>query len=196
MGKYTALFFPFTLCMVCFGCKAISTNTVHVDAPYHNARTMAVMRFDDESIQREGIKGLFIKTITNPDAGEALAGIITDELRHWRKYLVLTRSEVKNRISAEDMKEDELVKRHDYITLGKILQVDAVVIGKIYQFGLSNMAIYERGNVSFRADCVDTENGKILWSIETHNSTPYNDEIELAVEVAKESVEKLEKEIK
>ena len=57
------------------------------------------------------------------------------------------------------------------------------------------MPVYERGHVSFTAECIDTKNGKILWSIEANESASYNDEIELATKVIKELIEKLEKEV-
>jgi hypothetical protein len=119
---------------------------------------------------------------------------MTDELHRWEKYRILSRSEVKNKIKTGDAKEEELVKLKDYAALGKILNVDAVVIGKIYKFGLSNMTVYARGNVSFTAECIDTNKGEMLWSMETNESAPYKDEVDLAIKIVKEAVEKLKKE--
>lgn len=184
-----------SMAVLCAGCKTVSKITINVnlDSSDRSVKTMAVMCFDDKLIQNEAVKGLIMKTISNPDAGEMLANIMTDELRRWGKYRILSRSEVKSKIKAENIKE-ELVKLKDYATLGKILNVDAVVIGKIYKFGLSNMTVYQRGNVSFTAECIDTNKGKMLWSMETNESAPYKDEVDLAIKVAKEAVEKLKKE--
>lgn len=165
---------------------------VERETPYHHRNTLAVMCFDDGHIQKDEVKGLFIKTISNPDAGEMLAGMMTDALSDWGRYHILTRSEIRNILKAEDIKE-ELMR--DSIALGKILEVDAVVIGKVYKLELSNAAIYQCGKVSFKADCIDTKQGKILWSIEANKSVPYKDEVVLASEAIKEAVEKLEKKI-
>ncbi|HHT9146016.1 MAG: DUF799 family lipoprotein [Candidatus Brocadiaceae bacterium] len=185
-----------SMVVLCAGCKTISKNTINVnlDTSDRSVKTLAVMRFDDKLIQDEAVKGLIMKTISNPDAGEMLADMMTSELLKWGKYRILSRSEVKSKIKAGDIKEEELVKLKDYTTLGKILNVDAVIIGKIYKFGLSNMTIYARGNVSFTAECIDTNKGKMLWSIETNESAPYKDEVDLAIKVVKETVEKLKKE--
>lgn len=190
-------FFILVICTICSGCKTVSMTETHVDreTPYHDRNTLAVMRFDDEYIQKDGVKGFFIKTISNPDAGEMLAGMMTDALSDWGRYSILTRSEIRNKLKAEDMKEEGMVKERDYSILGKILEVDAVVIGKIHKLELSNMAIYQRGNVAFKADCIDTKQGKILWSIETNKCAPYKDEVVLASEAIKEAVESLEKKI-
>ena len=187
-----------SMAVLCAGCKTVSRITINVnlDSSDRSVKTLAVMRFDDKLIQNEAVKGLIMKTISNPDAGEMLANMMTDELRRWGKYRILSRSEVKSKIKAEEIKEEELVKLKDYATLGKILNVDAVVIGKIYKFGLSNMTVYQRGNVSFTAECIDTNKGKMLWSMETNESAPYKDEVDLAIKVAKEAVEKLKKELK
>jgi len=185
-----------SMAVLCAGCKTISRITINVnlDSSDRSVKTLAVMRFDDKLIQNEAVKGLIMKTISNPDAGKTLADMMTDELRRWGKYRILSRSEVKSKIKAGDIKEENLVKLKDYATLGKILNVDAVVIGKIYKFGLSNMTVYQRGNVSFTAECIDTNKGKMLWSMETNESAPYKDEVDLAIKIVKEAVEKLKKE--
>ena len=187
-----------SMAVLCAGCKTISRITINVnlDSSDRSVKTLAVMRFDDKLIQNEAVKGLIMKTISNPDAGKTLADMMTDELRRWGKYRILSRSEVKSKIKAGDIKEENLVKLKDYAALGKILNVDAVVIGKIYKFGLSNMTVYQRGNVSFTAECIDTNKGKMLWSMETNESAPYKDEVDLAIKVVKEAVEKLKKEVK
>ena len=185
-----------SMAVLCAGCKTISRITINVnlDSSDRSVKTLAVMRFDDKLIRDEAVKGLIMKTISNPDAGKTLADMMTDELRRWGKYRILSRSEVKSKIKAGDIKEENLVKLKDYAALGKILNVDAVVIGKIYKFGLSNMTVYQRGNVSFTAECIDTNKGKMLWSIETNESAPYKDEVDLAIKIVKEAVEKLKKE--
>ena len=185
-----------SMAVLCAGCKTISRITINVnlDSSDRSVKTLAVMRFDDKLIRDEAVKGLIMKTISNPDAGEMLADIMTSELFKWGKYRILSRSEVKSKIKAGDIKEENLVKLKDYAALGKILNVDAVVIGKIYKFGLSNMTVYQRGNVSFTAECIDTNKGKMLWSMETNESAPYKDEVDLAIKIVKEAVEKLKKE--
>ena len=185
-----------SMAVLCAGCKTISTSTINVnlDPSDRSVKTLAVMRFDDELIQDEAVKGLIMKTINNPDAGEMLADIMTDELRRWGKYRILSRSEVKSKIKAGDIKEEELVRLKDYATLGKILNVDAVIIGTVYKFGLSDMTVYARGSVSFTAECIDTNKGKMLWSMEINESAPYKDEVDLAFKVVKEAVGKLKEE--
>lgn len=198
MGRLIGLLILFVCMALCFGCKTISKSTIQVnlDATDPEIKTMAVMRFDDEYIQEKGVKGFFIKTISNPDAGEMLADMMTNELTRWGKYHILTRSEIRNKIRVGgDSKEQELVKLRDFAVIRKILKTDAVVIGKIYEFGLVNMPVYERGNVSFVAECIDTRTGKILWSIEANKSVSYKDEVELVSQVIKEAVEKIRKEI-
>ncbi|HHT9136673.1 MAG TPA: GNA1162 family protein [Candidatus Wunengus sp. YC60] len=187
-----------SMAVLCVGCKTISRSTINInlDTSDRSVKTLAILRFDDKFIQDKAVKGLIMKTISNPDAGEMLADMMTDELRRWGKYHILSRSEVKSKIKASDAEEEELVKLKDYDALGKMLKVDAVVIGKIHKFGLSNMTVYARGNVSFTAECIDTKKGKVLWSMETNESAPYKDEVDLAIKVIEEAVEKLKKETK
>lgn len=190
------VFLILVLCILCFGCKTISTSVINVDIdiPSRDIKTVAVMRFDDKLIQNEAVKGFFLKTISNPDAGEMLAEIMTGELSGWNKYEILPRSVVKDKIRAGNVGEEELARQRDYKTLGKMLKADAVVIGKIHAFDLSRMPVYERGNVSFTAECINTQNGKVLWSLDASETAPYKDEIEVASKVIKEAVERLRKE--
>lgn len=184
------------LCVSCFGCKTISTSVIDIDldVPSREIKTVAVMRFDDKLLQDKAVKGFFIKTMSNPDAGELLADIMTGELSRWDKYEIIPRSEVKDKIRTGGATEEELVIQRDYKALGKILKADAVVIGKIRAFDLSRMTVYERGDVSFTAECIDVENGKVLWTLETRETVPYKDEIEVASKVIKEAVERLKEE--
>ena len=74
-----------SMVVLCVGCKTISRITINVnlDSSDRSVKTLAVMRFDDKLIQNEAVKGLIMKTISNPDAGEMLADMMTDELRRW-----------------------------------------------------------------------------------------------------------------
>src|SRR3972149_5027246 len=137
--------------VLCAGCKTISMITINVnlDSSDRSVKTLAVMRFDDKLIRDEAVKGLIMKTISNPDAGETLADMMTDELRRWGKYRILSRSEVKSKIKAGDIKEEELVRLKDYATLGKILNVDPPAVSKKIKITILNVTVCARGSVSF-----------------------------------------------
>lgn len=168
---------------------------VNVEIPGGVAQTMAVLRFDDHLTSNDSVKGFIVQTVNSPDAGELLADMASNAFMKWGKYHVLSRPEVKSRIRAGDSKEEELVAEKAYSKIGEILKVDAVVLGKINTFGSSSMAIYERGRVSFTAECIDTKSGKTLWSLDADESAPYKDEFELAEKVVGETVEKLKQEL-
>ena len=70
------------------------------------------------------------------------------------------------------------------------------ILGKILEFKLSSSVIYERGTVSFVAECIDTKNGNVLWTIEANESAAYEDEIELAGKAMRTAIEKLKKELR
>ena len=64
MNRLTEVFM-LLICILCFGCKTISTSVINVDLdiPSRDIMTLAVMRFDDKLIQDNAVKGVFIKTI-------------------------------------------------------------------------------------------------------------------------------------
>jgi len=182
------------LCLHCTGCSISTKSTINInlDDSFHEIKEIAVLRFEDKSIQEEGVTGFVFQSIPNPSAGDILAEIFTNELIRISAYSVLTRPEVKDRIRASGgMKEKSLAEQKDCATLKKVLKVDAVVIGKVNAFGVKNMPIYERGITAFSAECIDIRNGNILWSIEINRSAPYKNEIELAKETIRELMKQL-----
>ncbi len=191
--KKLIAFFLLSIVLICSGCKTISTSTINVgsEAPPTGIKTLAVMRFDDQAIQGKQINGLLSKTLSNPDGGEIIAGIMTGELQKWKRYRVLTRSEVRNIFKRGDMHEAALVNAKDYATIRKMLQVDTIVWGKISKLEVSDMKIYARGNVSLIAECIDTKNGNVLWSLNIDESAPYRDEVELADKAIKEAIQQI-----
>ncbi|MBI5306936.1 MAG: DUF799 family lipoprotein [Planctomycetes bacterium] len=182
----------------CAGCSTISKSTldINLDDSFHQIKTIAVLRFDDKSIQEEGVQGFVVQSIPNPDAGEILADIFTNELSRVYTYAVLTRAEVKDRIRASGVKEKSLTSQKDFATLQKALKVDAVVIGKIDAFGIKNMPIYERGIAAYSAECIDVRNGNVVWSVEINRSEPYKNEIEVAKETTRKLMEQLKDDLK
>ena len=177
----------------CTGCSTTTKSTldVNLDDSFHQIKTIAVLRFDDKSIQAEGVQGFVIQSIPNPDAGEMLADIFSNEMSRISAYTVLTRTEVKDKVKVGGVKEKNLAGEKDYATIQKTLKTDAVVIGKIDAFGIKNMPIYERGTVAFSAECIDVRNGNVVWSIEINKSEPYKNELELAKETIRKLMEEL-----
>ena len=177
----------------CAGCSTTSKSTLNVnlDDSFHQVKTVAVLRFDDKAIQQEGVQGFVVQSIPNPDAGEILAEIFTNELSRIYTYSILTRAEVKDRIRASGVKERTLASQKDFAALQKTLKVDAIVFGKIDAFGIKNMPIYERGIAAFSAECIDIRNGNVVWSIEVNRGEPYKNEIAVAKEMTRKLMEQL-----
>ncbi|MBM4054660.1 MAG: hypothetical protein FJ264_08325 [Planctomycetes bacterium] len=185
------------ICLVCFGCKTVSKTNIIVDEDDYSRsiHTIAVMHFDEQLISGKEVEGTFIKTYTNTNAGEMLATMISRELSQLETYNVLSRADITDIINENYADEKNLVSRRDYAGLGKLLGVDSVVIGNILTFKLANNLIYERGTVSFIAECIDTKNGNVLWTIEANESAVYKDEVELAEKAVKNSIDKLRNEL-
>lgn len=182
----------------CTGCTTTSKSALNVnlDDSFHQVKTVAVLRFDDKAIQMEGVQGFVVQSIPNPDAGEILAEIFTNELSRVYTYSILTRAEVKDRIRVSGVKEKTIAGQKDFATLQKALKVDAVVFGKIDAFGIKNMPIYERGVAAFSAECIDIRNGNIVWSVEVNRGEPYKNEIEVAKDIIRQLMEQLKDDLK
>jgi len=196
MNKITGLV-VLIICMMCYGCKTISRIDIYLerDKNFHRVNSIAVMRFDDKLIQERMVKGVFIKTITSSDAGETLAAMTEVALQKLGQYQVISRTNIKERLGAMNVSEKDIVSQKDYKLVSKTFGVDAVIFGKILEYKLSSALVYERGRVAFIAECIDTNTGKTLWTIEADESSAYLDEIELASKAIRKSIRKLGKEI-
>lgn len=196
MGKLLTLLSLF-VCLLCFGCKTTSISNIDVDVDESNPdiKTIAVMKFDDWEIQGNTKSSMLLSTITNPDAGDILADIMSSELAQWGRYKVTSHAEVKRILRKENLDEESLIRHKVYSKLGNILSVDAIIFGKVHEFGLSSALVYQRGNAAFHVECVDSKNGNIMWSFDVDESAPYKNELELASKLIKDSLERLEREI-
>jgi hypothetical protein len=201
MKKYAVLF------LLLSGCATIGTVSevnLNRDFPHHEIQKIAVLILETSWQDQDKEKTSFglSSTIVSPDAGTILANIIARELAKWGRYVVLDRRALKEELKLINLNEKNILHSEDYLSLGKSLGVDAVVIGKVEKFGISYRSIPPRfaisltTEVSFLARCIDVTTNEAIWSIKIGGTSKEDNEKSLASKLAAKTVKLLEAEMK
>ena len=201
MKKYAVLFLLFS------GCATIGTVSevnLNKDFPHHEIQKIAVLILETSWQDQDKEKASFglSNTIASPDAGTILADIIARELVNWGRYVVLDRRALEEELELINLNEENILHSEDYLSLGKSLGVDAVVIGKVEKFGISYRSIPPRvvisltTKVSFLARCIDVTTNEVIWSIKIDGTSKEDNEKSLASKLVTKTVKLLEAEMK
>ena len=201
MKKYAVLFLLFS------GCATIGTVSevnLNKDFPHHEIQKIAVLILETSWQNQDKEKTNFglSNAIASPDAGTILADIIAKELAKWGRYVVLDRRALKEELELINLNEKNILHSEDYLSLGKSLGIDAVVIGKVEKFGISYRSIPPRfaisltTKVSFLARCIDVTTNEVIWSIKIDGTSKEDNENSLASKLVTKTVKLLEAEMK
>ncbi len=201
MKKYAVLFLLFS------GCATIGTVSevnLNEDFPHHEIQKIAVLILETSWQDQNKEKANFglSNTIASPNAGAILADIIARELAKWGRYVVLDRRALEEELKLINLNEENILHSEDYLSLGKSLGVDAVVIGKVEKFGISYRSIPPRvaisltTRVSLLARCIDVTTNKAIWSIKIGGTSREDDEKSLASKLVAKAVSTLKTKMK
>ena len=201
MKKYAILFLLFS------GCATIGTVSevnLNKDFPHHEIQKIAVLILETSWQNQDKEKTNFglSNAIASPDAGTILADIIAKELAKWGRYVVLDRRALEEELELINLNEKNILHSEDYLSLGKSLGIDAVVIGKVEKFGISYRSIPPRfaisltAKVSFLARCIDVTTNEVIWSIKIDGTSKEDNEKSLASKLVTKTVKLLEAEMK
>jgi len=75
-------------------------------------------------------------------SGSAVTGLLTSELARNGKYRVLERSKLKSVIDEQDLQRSGMVDQATAVKMGKMLGVDAVILGSVTQYEMDKTQVY------------------------------------------------------
>lgn len=120
--------FPvFTLALLAAGCLAWGQQT----SPQTSKKRVAVLNFDYSTVQGD-VASLFG---TNQDIGKGIADLLVDRLVTDGRVSVIERKALDKVVSEQNFSNSDRADATSAAKLGRILGVDAIVIGSITQFG-------------------------------------------------------------
>lgn len=141
-------------------------------------RRIAVLNFDVATVSKSGLSyGLYSDT----GAGQGISNLLTNELVKDGTYILIERSQIDKVLSEQNLGQSGRIEPSTAAQIGRVLGVDAVLIGSITEFnvtdssqsgslggffGLGGNRKKQNANVNLTARVVSTATGQILTSAE------------------------------
>src|SRR5437868_14948603 len=94
-------------------------------------KRVAVMNFDYATVQ-SGVQAIFG---ANQDIGKGIADLLVDKLVNDGTYSVIERKMIDKIIAEQNFSNSDRADANSAAKIGKILGVDAIIVGSITQFG-------------------------------------------------------------
>lgn len=198
MKKYAVLFLLLSGCVTI---GSVSEVTVNKDFPHNEVQKIAVIMFETP-IEDKGNAGHNSKSAMGPNAGAILAGMTASELIKWGKYAVVDRKELEEDLKLKNLGEEDFLQKGNYSSIGKSLGVDAVVVGKVEDFGFSykslpsGLVLSLVTKVTFTAMCIDITTNETVWAINIKGTSKKDSERVLASELITKAIETLKTKLK
>jgi hypothetical protein len=105
-------------------------------------------------------------TYTTPaNAGISVAGAVSYELMHVPNVTLIEQSPLEKRLNGHQLSLSGVANNPDYILLGQILPVDALIFGNVTIFQLWHDMAGHGGIVAYSARLVNIHTADVLFSI-------------------------------
>jgi curli biogenesis system outer membrane secretion channel CsgG len=108
-----------------------------------NKRSVAVLDFDYATVQ-DGLQAIFG---TNQDIGKGIADLMVEKLVKTGTYRVIERKAIAKILAEQNFSNSDRVDPNTAAKVGRLLGVDAIVMGSITQFGRDDKTTNVGGNV-------------------------------------------------
>jgi len=193
MKKYAILFLLLSSCVTI---ENISETEIDESFPHNEIQKIAVIMFETP-IDDKGDSRHNSKSIIGPNAGAILADMTASELMKWGKYVVLDRKALEEELELKNLREEDFLHTGNYSSLGRSLGIDAVVVGKVDDFGLSYKSLSSGfvvslvTKVSFTARCIDITTNETIWTVNIKGTSKKDSEKVLASELITKAIKTL-----
>ncbi|MBC2694391.1 MAG: DUF799 family lipoprotein [Desulfobacteraceae bacterium] len=156
-----------------------------------------ILSYINPSVDFSYIKRVAVAPIINLTndkfAGEKVMSVLATEILRRGVFDVVEFGEVAKVLREEGLKQDNLVGKQLAARAGKRLNIEAIFIGSVMQYGVSNIARSSFSEVSISVKLVDVNSYTILWEA-THNIKGVNIFDQL-FGIRKESIEDICKDV-
>ncbi|MHC4268013.1 MAG: GNA1162 family protein [Planctomycetota bacterium] len=196
MKKFAILFL---LLSSCASINKVSEVTINENFPHNEIQRIAVIMFEVPDKEKDGFGS---KKVTIQDAGAILANVTAIELEKWGKYVVVSRKALKEELKLKDLREKDFLRTEDYSSLGKSLGVDAIIVGRVEDYGVSYTSISSGfvlslvTNISFTANCLDVTTNETIWAMKIAGSSSKDNERVLATKLLVKAINTLKAKLK
>jgi curli biogenesis system outer membrane secretion channel CsgG len=134
-------------------------------------------------------------TYTTPaNVGVSVADAVSPELMNIPNVILIERSQLEKILNEHKLSLSGIVNNPDFTLLGKILPVDALLIGNVTNFTYWHEALNWGASVAYSARLVNIHTGEVLFTIncsaQKHNGIADKMSQELAKEAIRKALDK------
>ncbi len=154
------------LCLV--GCKTgihedvIGIQTLPPFDDYRDIRSIAVVPFRAYYIPRSEKVIMGVPHKITEDNGKIMCDIFTQELRKRVRYKVIRPEKVAEFFKKRKEKIVGILDRSEVQRVGRLLNVDALVMGQVDEFSAYQYRMYENSRVSLKIRMSETSTGELM----------------------------------
>jgi hypothetical protein len=187
MKKIIFLVFLFSLIQ---GCSAYDVNVNKVkNFPPAQEMKIAVLPFIAPPPQTIKTVGGIETTLSN--AGALVADSIASAMIGIPNIILIERSQLEKLLNEHELSLSGVINNPDFTLLGKILHVDALVVGNITSFyRFQNIGAWG-GCVAYSARMVNIRTGEVMFAINGNIGQHYVLPEKLANDLARDAIKKL-----
>jgi curli biogenesis system outer membrane secretion channel CsgG len=115
-------------------------------------------------------------------SGTAVCGFVTGELARSRTFRIVERSKLKTIMNEQDLQGADLVDADTAVKIGKMLGVQAVIVGSVCQYEMDKTTVYihvipivkKDYSVGASIRMIDVGNGEIIYAHSASGASPAN----------------------
>ncbi|MEW6360046.1 MAG: GNA1162 family protein [Planctomycetota bacterium] len=179
----------FLLCLAA-GCNYIRVSVVP-SFPQGQVKRVAVLEFDYKKYRSTIIDKVSHGVSTARNPGLLTASLVSVALADWGRYDVVRRDQITLKLRAEKIPEPGVIYQLGRAEVGRLLGVDAVVIGAIDAYESAFFLMVQSAKVVFTARCMDVATGQEIWKMEVNMKEYYTSEERLIAAAMRQVVEQL-----
>lgn len=158
--------------------------------PRQDIRSVAVLIFDDAALSDEAADYFLTGHTSGSGAGRIVAKMLGQALAEKRTYAVLRGTPLAQACLEANI---EFSKLHQMspVEVGRKLNVQGIVTGKVTAFGQTWFVFLARAQVAFEARCLNVRTGKIAWRAQAKSAAAQGVGADVALEASREIAEQI-----
>ena len=149
--------------LVLAGCGSLNV-TVDVNFDHKIVKKVAVLPFRFAPDANRSWNYLVAAHLVYTDAGKLSSEIFTTSLLGMGRYRLIERSNLDALLREKDLGDADLLDVGAAREIGKVLGVDAIVMGSVNDASMNWVAFAVFARSSLNIKCVHVETGTVLWS--------------------------------
>ncbi|MCK5707794.1 MAG: hypothetical protein KAI43_09080 [Candidatus Aureabacteria bacterium] len=178
------------------GCAVdvVRTSNASVSRVGTGIKRVAVLDFEFDRAETDEIA--LGKANRPRNAGAIMADIFMEQLMDTGRYDFVERRQVKRLLDERGLSVSGILEKKSLDEIGKMLNVDALVVGVVSDFSDYNTGLIWGACAAFSARMVDINSGLVVWSVSANRNINFTNVTSAAQMVSKDAVKQLLKKLK